>query len=186
MLMVTACNFALAQAVQSAEERHLPFSVGVGVSDFDTYWAVGNRMLGGTFWADWNPGMLPAKLGGLGLEIEARDISLGRSSDQPSNLREDTASGNLVYRWRRYRNFHPYGKAGLGMGSIDFQFDIPGYSHDTRTVYSLGGGLEYRAYRNVWVRADYEYQSWGTLLGTTFHPQGVTLGAMYSFRGPRR
>ena len=183
MSIVSAGKFAHAQATQSAEERHVPFSVGVGVSDFDTY-LPGNRMWGGTFWAGWDPSMVPAKLGGLGLEVEARDISRGRSANQ-NNLREDTATGNLIYRWRRYRNLRPYGKLGMGFGSIDFPTPSPGYSHDTRTVFDFGGGLEYRVYSNIWVRADYEYQSWGKLFGSPFHPQGLTLGAMYRFRGVR-
>jgi len=31
------------------------------------------------------------------------------------------------------------------------------------------------------VRGDYEYQDWGTLLGNTLNPQGITVGVAYEF-----
>ncbi len=48
-------------------------------------------------------------------------------------------------------------------------------------LFAAGGGLEYRIFRPIWVRADYEYQDWGTLLGNTFNPQGITVGVAYEF-----
>lgn len=182
--LLTAVAPIFSQVAPQAHEGRLPFSVGAGVSTFDVDWGHG-RMLGGTLWADWHPGMLPSFLNGLGLEIEARDISLDRG-DKPSNYREDTAGGGPIYTWRRYRNFRPYGKYLIQFGSIDFRVSNPAYTHDTRTVSAPGLGFEFRLFKNIWARADYEYQFWPSLLGGTADPQGFTFGASYDFGHPHR
>lgn len=156
------------------------FSVGVGPSSYDVDWGHG-RMLGGTVWADYYPQKLPQALYGLGLEAEARDISLQRSSTQ-TNYRTDTAGGGFIYNWHHYPNLHPYAKFLVEYGSIDFpQTAIPNYKHDTRAVYAPGGGLEYRVFGNFLTRVDYEYQVWETLLGGHPDPQGFTVGVAYEF-----
>ena len=157
--------------------------VGAGFSDYDVDWGHG-RMEGGALWIDWSPNMGPSFLHGLGIEAEARDISLGRSSTQPSNFRQDTGGGGVIYHWHHYRNFHPYGKFLISLGSFDFRNGVPNapnYNHDTRNVYAPGGGLEYRIIRNIWVRADYEYQYWPHLFkpNNVVNPQGFTVGASY-------
>ncbi len=174
------------QVAPSARAGGQPLSIGAGFSNFNPDWHQG-RMSGGTVWIDYFPVFLPTRIQGLGAEIEARDLSIGHSSSQPSNLREDTASGGLIYSWRHYQRFFPYVKGLIGYGSVDFRSSNPYYSHDTRTVSSFGGGAEFRVYRSIWARADYEYQSWPNFPGQkqTFHPQGFTVGAMYSFGGAR-
>lgn len=171
---------AFSQTAPSYQRRNgWPISVGVGPSSYDVDWGHG-RMYGGTAWVDWYPGQLPAFLRGLGMEIEARDISLNRSVTQP-NLRQDTAEGGPIYAWRHFQNFHPYFKYLIGYGSEDFSTSSPTYRHDTRTLTAPGGGLEVRVYRALWARADYEYQTWQTLLGNTPNPQGFTVGVAYDF-----
>lgn len=167
------------QVVPQATAGHLPFTVGGGVSSYDVDWGHG-RMYGGTIWADWHPDLSLPLLNGLGLEIEARDVSLDRG-DHPTNFRQDTAGGGLIYTWSHYRNFRPYGKYLLQLGSMDFKTLSPDYSHDTYTVYSPGLGVDFRLFRNVWGRVDYEYQFWPDVLGKTSDPQGFTLGAVYDF-----
>jgi opacity protein-like surface antigen len=178
---------AFSQTGAAYERSGMPISVGFGPSSYDVDWGHG-RMLGGTIWADWYPSKMPSFLRGLGVEGEVRDISLdkhaaagqtGRSGQD--NTRQDTASAGAIYSWRRFRNFHPYGKLLIGDGSVDFLSSSPTYSHDTRTVFSAGGGLEYRFLGQLWVRADYEYQDWGILLGNTLNPQGFTVGVAYDF-----
>jgi opacity protein-like surface antigen len=184
VLFVCAAYPAFAQTVPAAKKGSLPLAVGAGLSGYDPYLGQG-RMYGGSLWIDYTPNRVPSFLHGLGLEVEARDISLGHSSSQPSNLREDTAQAGLIYSWRRFRNFRPYAKALGGFGSIDFNNRSPVYSHDTRSVFFAGAGVDYRVFRRVWVRADYEYQFWPDLLGrTTFDPQGFTVGASYHFSRP--
>ena len=177
-----------AQVAPAAKEASTPLEVGAGMSSYDVDWGHG-RMLGGTFRADYYPSFLPAIFHGLGIEAEARDISMGHSSTQPSNFREDTAGGGVIYKWRRYAGFQPYGKALMSLGSLDFKLGHNSqYSHDTRTVTSFGAGFQIPVYRKLSVRADYEYQFWPHLFQhlQTLTPQGFTLGAMYSFGGPGR
>jgi opacity protein-like surface antigen len=184
VLFVSAVFPAFSQVLPAGEFGGLPLAVGSGVSDYDVDWGHG-RMLGTTIWLDANPPHLPLLLSGLNLEAEARDISLNRGTSQ-TNFRQDTAAGGAVYTWRHFQNLHVYGKGLMGLGSIDFDIGVPTYTHDTRTFYAAGGGVEYRVFRNVWVRADYEYQVWGSLFRATPDPQGFTLGTMYDFRHPSR
>ena len=101
-----------------------------------------------------------------------------------SNFREVAAEAGPIYRYKRLGRVVPYGKFLFGYGGIDFRFVGAGnYTHDTRNITAPGGGFEYRAFRNLWVRADYEYQFWPDLFGrTSLNPQGFTAGAMCNFR----
>ena len=140
------------------------------------------RLSGGVLWADWNFYDHPSFLRGFGFEMEGRDLNYGRTGNVPS-LREDTAAGGAIYTLRHYRDIHPYGKFLAGLGSIDFEHLAPAYSHDSRTFYAPGGGIEYRMWRDVWVRGDYEYQLWTHffLENQTMKPCGITAGASYDF-----
>jgi hypothetical protein len=164
----------------------LPLSVGVGPSSYDVDWGHG-RMLGGTVWADWYPEQAESwfHVRGLGLELEARDISLEQNLPAQKNMRQDTAGGGPIFNWHVTRRFHPYFKGLFEDGSVDF-FPLPGYSHDTRLLIAPGGGFEYRFLGPLKVRADYEYQFWiGDLLGNTLNPQGFTVGIAYDFSHPQ-
>jgi opacity protein-like surface antigen len=182
MLFLAASLPLFAQVAPSATVVGLPLVVGVGFSNYDVDWGH-SRMDGGTLWIDYTLKSVPSFLHGIGLEVEARDISLNRG-DKPANFRQDTAGGGAIYTWPHFRNFLPYGKFLVGYGSIDFSDipNLPNYKHDSRTVYAAGGGLQYRFFRHIWVRADYEYQIWPDLLGGTDDPQGFTVGATYDFR----
>jgi len=183
-LLLAAAFPASAQVVPAAEKHGLPLVVGVGFSDFRSDWngrLWDGRLAGGTVWADWNFYGAPSFLHGLGIEAEARDLNYARTGNVP-NMRQDTAQIGAIYTWRHYQRVHPYDKYLAGLGSIDFQHTDPHYSHDTRTVYTPGGGVEYRAWRNVWVRGDYEYQFWTDFFRHhTMNPNGVTLGVSYDF-----
>jgi opacity protein-like surface antigen len=179
-LVVSASIPALSQTVREATAGGLPLSVGVGYSNYYTDWS--GRLQGPMLWADWNFYHAPSFLRGFGIEVEGRDLNYGRTSSQ-LNLRQDTALGGAIYTWRHYRNFHPYGKYLAGIGSIDFRSSNPTYNHDSRAVYAPGGGVEYRAWRNVWVRGDYEYQFWTDFFNHhALNPNGITIGASYDFR----
>jgi len=189
-VLLTALFFTIgipvfSQTVPAAREGGLPLAVGGGVSYWDVDWAR-SRMEGGTLWADWYFNRAPSFLKGIGLEAEARDISFNRG-DKPNNFRHDTAGGGVIYAWRHYPNVYPYGKFVMGLASIDFRIpQAPNYTHDTRVFMAPGLGVQYRVYRHVWARADYEYQAWEKLLGNTPDPQGFTFGAMYDFRRSNR
>ncbi len=170
----------LSQVKESASQGGWPVTIGIGFSDYYSDW--NGRLDGATLWADWNFNHGPSFLHGFGIEVEGRDLNFGRTGVVP-NLRQDTVEGGPIYTWRHYRNFHPYTKFLLGFGSIDFEHLTPTYSHDTRIVIAPGGGGEYRAWRNVWVRGDYEYQFWPDFFHHhAMNPQGFTVGASYDFR----
>lgn len=188
-LTLAAVFFALSfpgfsQVAPSATQGGLPIEVGAGFSnyniDFDGY-----RLSGPTIWVDWNFYEHPAVLHGFGLEVEGRDLGVGKPASYAGSLREDTAMGGVIYKWHDFHHVRPYGKFLLGYGKIEFAGgNNPNYTNDSRTIYSPGFGLDYRAYRNISVRADYEYQIWPNLFGPSArNPQGFTIGASYDFRG---
>lgn len=180
ILFLTASLPLFSQVAPSATREGLPLVVGAGFSDYYSDW--NGRLDGPTVWADWNFDQLPSFLHGLGIEVEGRDLNYGRTGHVPA-LRQDTAEGGAIYTWHHYRNIRPYTKFLLGIGSIDFGHITPTYSHDTRTVYTPGGGLEYRVWRHVWVRGDYEYQFWTDFFHHhAMNPNGFTVGASYDFR----
>jgi opacity protein-like surface antigen len=185
--VLTASIFAVtvpawSQAAPAYVRNSLNLEVGIGPSGYDVDWGHG-RMFGGTVWADWYPEKLPSAIHGLGLEIEARDISLNRHLPPQYNLRQDTAGGGPIFTWRHFPNFHPYAKFLIEDGSYDYS-PTPTSSHASRMLWVAGAGLEYRVYRSFWARADYEYQTWQTLLGKTPNPQGVTVGIAFDFAHP--
>ena len=202
-LVVGSASPVVAQVVPSAQAGGLPLVAGGGASRFNVdcgpfIYGATCYMNGITLWVDWNLERLPGPriLRGLGVELEGRDINFGLSSslsdsvlgDSGANLRQDTALGGLIYHWRRYRVVRPYGKVLAGLGSIDFPplpASPPWYRHDDRTITALGAGADFHVWRAVWVRADWEYQFWPNLFGNPhpLSPTGVTLGAVYDFKG---
>ncbi|MGB9408111.1 MAG: outer membrane beta-barrel protein [Terracidiphilus sp.] len=188
---VCAAYSALAQTVPAATESRLPLAIGAGFSGYNPDFGHGH-LLGGTLWIDYSPNRVPSFLRGIGIEAEARDLNYGRSSTEWPDLREDIVQGGLIYSWPHFRKFRPYGKFSEGYGNTDYGSSTVGPYHDSRTIFSGGGGVEYRVFQRVWVRADYEYQSWPnffkhTLTGAPpgrLNPQGFTLGAMYHFNYP--
>lgn len=180
-LMIVVSVPAFAQVAPAATSQgSLPLSVGGGFTSTELDWGHGRRMLGPTIWLDWNLSHLPSYLNGLGVELQARDIQFSRPSSLP-RMRQDTFGGGAIYTVRRYKRIRPYGKLLLSYGSIDFYNPNPFYKHDTRTVYSAGGGLEYHLAGRLWLRGDYDYQFWPHFLGGTLDPQGITGGVSYKF-----
>jgi opacity protein-like surface antigen len=171
---------ALPQAAPSATEGGIPISVGFAYSNYYTDYS--RYESGPTVWVDWNYFGSHRTFQGLGVEIEGRDLAFDRTGDN-ANLREQTGEGGLIYHWRHFDKIEPYGKFLAGLGGIYFS-NRPGdlYTHDTRTVLAPGGGVEYRIWRNVRIRGDYEYQLWLDFLnGNAMNPEGVTVGVSYDF-----
>jgi opacity protein-like surface antigen len=187
-LFVTAVFPLYSQVGPAARQGGIPLVVGAGFSGYNTDWGHDNWMEGVSAWVDFYPPHLPGVLHGLGVEAEGRDINIGRPADL-SNMRQDTGLGGAIYTWDHYRNFRPYAKFLAGIGSIDFPRStrIGGgpYSHDTFTVSAApAGGVEFRAFRHVWVRGGYEYQFWHDVFGRPqdLNPNGFTVGLSYDFR----
>jgi opacity protein-like surface antigen len=181
-LFLTASISALGQVAPAATKAAgLPLSIGGGFSKTQLDWN-GQHMYGPVIWADWTLARVPFKLQGLGVELEVRDTNYDRPISIP-RMRQTTFGGGAIYTWRHFRRFSPYGKFLLNYGSIDFTVQDPNYRHDTRTVYTAGGGGEYRTLGNIWLRGEYEYQFWPNLFQghQTLDPQVITIGAAYKF-----
>ena len=171
------------QVAAAGHQGNVPIVIGAGFSDFSLDWGPGRRMEGVSAWGDWYPISLPAGLHGLGIEVAGHDMNYARPAGF-SRMRQDTGEGGLIYTWNGYRRFRPYAKYLLGIGSIDFP-PSGTYSHDTFTVFSPGGGVEYHAWGHIWIRGDYEYQFWHHTFGPhDLNPNGFTIGASYDFRPP--
>jgi opacity protein-like surface antigen len=176
---------AQGQAVPDAKTSGgLTLRVGAGFSDFRTSFGPGT-VKGGTLWIDCALSNPPRFLSGLGIEAEARDLSLAPAATQPSS-RVDEAQGGAIYSWQHLKSIRPYAKALVGYGNFDRRLDgVQG--HDSRTITVLGGGLEYRVLGHIWARADYEYQIWPDFWKTSqpvgsLTPSGFSLGAVYDLR----
>jgi len=121
------------QVSPTASQGGVPIVVGAGFSDFSIDYGPGKRMDGITAWVDWYPNRLPAVLNGLGIELTGHDIDYARPAGI-GTMRQDTGEGGAIYTWNHYRNFRPYIKYLVGIGSIDFAATGP-YRHDTFGVY---------------------------------------------------
>jgi len=177
---LTAALPSISQVAPSATQGGFPLSVGVGYTEFYSDWS--GNISGAAIWADWTFYHVPRLLQGIGLEIEGRDLNYNRNGDEPK-LRMDTAAGGPVFHYRRFRRVQPYVKFLAGLGSHDFNDPYnPYYEHDTRTIEVYGGGVDYRLWRNISVRGDYQYQFWLDYFHHhDLNPQGGTVGVSYDF-----
>ena len=176
-LLALVTTPVIAQVAPAAKISGLPLAVGGGLSDFSLDYGPGRRMLGITAWADYNV------FHGLAIEAEGTSIF----ADKPAvlqRMRQDTIKGGVIYRTHPVFRIRPYAKALIGLASIDFPSDNPLYTHDTFTAYAFGGGAEYRVWKTLYARGDYEYQFIENYHGPrALNPNGFTIGATYYLRG---
>lgn len=183
-LTVTAAIPVLAQAPASATEGRFHFKAGAGFSDFNGDFGHGHLM-GGALWVDCNPAIFPPALRGLGVEAEGRGVRIGQiSPTEHGSFRQGTLGGGPMYTYLHFRNVHPYVKFLFNFAGQDFNLGNSQFHHETQVAYAPGGGVDYRVFRNLWARADYEYQVWPGAYGRpawTLDPQGATLGLSFDF-----
>ena len=86
------------------------------------------------------------------------------------------------------RRYHPYGDFLFGRGQMDYQnggfvFNNFQYELTTTYVWSAGGGVDYDLNDNFSVKADGQYQHWGSAPTTSgsLYSTSVTLGVVYRF-----
>jgi opacity protein-like surface antigen len=178
----------LAQVAPAVKIGGLPIGIGAGLSDYSIDYGSGRRMLGISAWGDYNV------FHGLGVEVEGQSIFADRPSDLCTSgprtvcqMKQDSIKGGIIYKARAFKGVRPYAKVLGGIGEIYFPSHNFFYSQDSFTTYGAGGGLEYRVWKTLSVRADYEYQFYEQFLGKgTLNPNGVTVGATYYLRGIHR
>jgi opacity protein-like surface antigen len=187
----------LGQVAPAAKISGLPLGVGFGLTDYDTdyyrpdlpYWS--GREIGISAWADYSIWH------GFGVEAEGTSIFAGKPTPRPpfagetiygSGPKELTGQGGIIYKYHPIFHLRPFVKGLGGIGKIDFPSTNPYYTSETSALYSAGGGFEYKVWRTLNVRAEYEYQWWkGFRSGSqTLNPAGFTIGATYYLRGVHR
>jgi hypothetical protein len=183
-MIVASAIPARGQAVPAAARRGVSLTVGAGFSRFNLDWCCGRTMTGMTVWTDWNLQSVPPPLRGIGLELEARDISW----DNPNigRHRFDTGGGGPIYTLRRFSRVHPFAKFLVSYGSLDFNspFLPPSFTHVNSIVYAPGGGADFRLSRHLSARGDFEYEMWPHLFdANALSPYGYTVGAAYRLGG---
>jgi hypothetical protein len=177
------------QVAPAATEGGLRLKVGAGFSDY--YGDLRNgRLMGGALWVDCNPAQLPTILHGFGLEVEARGIRVAQTSPKEYGaFQQATLGGGPTYAYMHFRNFHPYAKFIASYAGQDFNVGARGYHHETQIAYAPGGGIDYRVYRHIWARLDYQYQIWPkpfTNPNWYLDPQGITVGASWDLSSVHR
>jgi len=178
VLFIVSSLPAFSQVAPAVKISGFPLGVGAGISDYFLDYGTGRRMVGVSAWADYT------LFHGLGVDVEGTSIFAARPS-AISRMKQNTIKLNAIYRYHELFHLRPYVKGGGGLASIDFPSRNPLYTHDTFTVYDFGGGLEYRAWRTLYVRADYEYQTVVHYESSVknLNPNGFTIGATFYLRG---
>lgn len=191
VVLLSASVPAVAQSAPAAIKGGLTLSAGGGVSGYRTAIDQG-KMLGITAWGDCMPEWVPKAIHGIGIEAEMRDITIWRPPSQP-NMRELTFGGGVYYTWLHFARIHPFGKVEEQFGIADFTSNAGNHVQLTRTLMEMGAGVDYRAFGNMWARAEYEYQKWPGFFyagankpATPLEPQGITVGLLYHFGGRAR
>jgi hypothetical protein len=114
----------------------------------------------------------------LGIDGEVHDIKLFT----PRDVGESSYLLGLRYGITEGR-LYPYAKVLAGLGSFSFQKGyFPSNSASTHRMYALGGGLDFRANRNINIRViDFEFQRWPGFGPHGLTPLVATFGLAYAF-----
>ncbi len=179
-ILVLSSFPAVAQVAPAVKIKSLPIGIGAGLTDYSLDYGPSRRMIGASAWVDYNI------FHGLGIEAEGTSIFAAKPK-AITRMQQDTIKGGVIYKAHSVFGIHPYAKYLYGLARIDFPSRNPLYTHDTFSMSAAGGGVEYRVWKTLNVRADYEYQFWQHYLGKgTLDPNGFTIGATYYLRGVHR
>jgi len=169
-----------AQVAPAVKIGGLPLGIGGGVSDYDLDYGPSRRMLGASAWFDYN------LFHGIGIEAEGQYIDFDRPAVL-TRMKQEAIKGGVIYRTRQVLGIRPYVKGLVGLAKIQFPSRNPLYTEDDFTMYAVGGGAEYKVWKTLFARVDYEYQFWPNVFGPrTLDPNGYTFGATYYLRGIHR
>jgi len=186
-LALSVASTAFSQVVPAATTTGgFQVSVGAGVSDFNRSFGSGSD-LGDKFWIDFGL-PVPQRLHGLGIEAEGAQVGVHPHAQDKDGIREEVASAGVIYSPYDFHKLHPYAKFLLGFGNVDYPVNLVPF-HQTRTVYTMGGGASYPLFAGLSARVDYEYQFWPNFwvkppsftTGASLTPYGFTVGAEYQF-----
>jgi hypothetical protein len=165
--LLGAASMLHAQATP-AGARAGDLKIGGGYSSANSDY--GGRYNGGAAYFDFD--FLPH----IGVEGEFHFVK------DPSDLYEKTYEIGGRY-FRTYGRFVPYAKVMYGRGV--FNFPPLGDGFRANLAYNLiagGIGVDYKVKPYLYVRADWEYQTWFGFQNSSLSPNIVTIGAAYHFK----
>jgi len=165
--LMGAATLLPAQAVPTAS-RAGDVKIGGGFSSADSDYY--NRFNGGA--AYFNYDFLPH----IGVEGEFHFVS------GTNDIYEKTYEAGGRY-FRTYDRFVPYAKVMYGRGV--FNYPPLGDGFRANLAYNLiagGVGVDYKVKPFLYVRADWEYQTWFGFQSSSLTPDILTLGAAYHFK----
>lgn len=174
-VLLTAPLFAAGQAAYEAERRPVSLSMGGSYSFFDADYG-GYHMMGASAYVDFSSLICDHVSG----EAEGRWLTFNGSQ----GFREYNYLIGPLYKIslsERHR-LHPYVKALLGQGDIDFPNHL---AYGRYFVFAPGSGVDISIRRRLKLRADYEYQIWPDAPGIPglpsqgMKPNGVSVGFTY-------
>jgi opacity protein-like surface antigen len=177
LLLGGASPAARAQAQAAAAGPGSNVLAGGGVSGFESDYDP--RKIGGYFaYVDVHPTWR------YGLEGEARYLRLHTDED----VTQTTYLGG-VHVYLRPQAFRPYAKFLIGVGRINFPFNLGTGSY---LALAPGAGIDYVVSDRLTIRAiDFEYQAWpqftyGAAHPADLHPYGISVGLSYRINRLRR
>lgn len=171
VLLAVAAAGAHAQATRRTAERKADLQIGgsflVASPDYSPNRFIG---LGGYITYDFKPRW--------GVELNIRQAN----TRQGDHVYERTyqIGGRYVYR---VGPLNPYARASIGRGVFNFPYTDPNppSANLAYNMYSLAGGLDYNFIPAINLRAEYEYQRWGSFPPRGLSPQVFSMGAAYHF-----
>jgi opacity protein-like surface antigen len=122
----------------------------------------------------------------LGIIAEGHSMIVG-GNEHSSNYKYFTGGGGLIYTSGYWGRFQPFVKGEVGYGSLTHPDNGTGHFHDTRTIYTVGGGVEYHTGKKWWTRVEYSYDFFPdfhssiTNTNSILNPRGFTFGETYRF-----
>jgi hypothetical protein len=163
------------QAVYEAQRAPLTLTAGGSFSYFDADYA-GNKVTGIGAYTDFSPIVFDH----LGLEAEGRWLMF--SGSQSFREYNYLVGPRFRFSLAEHRGLHPYVKAMIGQGDIDFPYHL---AYGRYLMFALGGGVDFAINHRMRVRADYENQILPDAPGIpglpsgALKPNGVTAGVSY-------
>jgi opacity protein-like surface antigen len=126
----------------------------------------------------------------LGIIAEGHSMIAG-GNQLASNYKYFTGGGGLIYTSGYWHRFQPFAKGEAGYASLTHPYNGTGHFHDTSNIWTVGGGVEYRTWGQLWTRVEYDYDFFPdfhdviTNENHTLNPRGFIFGGTYHF-GPSR
>lgn len=172
-----------AQVVPAASHPPLSTSLGVGINYWSGDWGAGDiNRLGPSAWGTvtiWHD---------LSVIAEGHSMAAGGNS-LASNYKYFAGGGGLIWTTDYWGRFQPFLKGEAGFASLTHPGNGTGHFHDTSNIWSVGGGVEYHTWGNLWTRVGYSYDFFpnfhdvGTNQNHALNPRGFTFGETFRF-GP--